>query len=117
MVLLWKRIGSPITITDYKDKDVVLYGKDLYYFVINNLIDMDDIETVNKLKKNLKPEIILDFNKNPYGEMKIKINYRERLSQKRLSLEKNKDNNNIIFIYMDNLSRLHFYRQYKKKNF
>lgn len=74
---------------------------------------MDDIETVKKLKKNLKPEIILDFDKNPYGEMKIKINY-ERLSQKRLSLEKNKDNNNIIFIYMDNLSRLHFYRQYKK---
>ena len=101
MVLLWKRIGFPITIADYKDKDVVLYGKDLYYFVIKNLIDMDDIETVKKLKKNLKPEIILDFDKNPYGEMKIKINY-ERLSQKRLSLEKNKDNNNIIFIYMDN---------------
>ena len=35
---------------------------------------MDDIETVKKLKKNLKPEIILDFDKNPYGEMKIKIN-------------------------------------------
>ena len=36
------------------------------------------------------------------------------MSLKRKQLEKNKSSNNIIFIFLDNLSRVHFYRQYKR---
>ena len=75
---------------------------------------MDDKLSVMKLEEREKPEVILDYNNNSYGEIKININYNKLLSKNRLSLENCKENNNIIFIYMDNLSRVHFYRQYKK---
>ena len=31
-----------------------------------------------------------------------------------MELGKNKESNNILFIFLDNLSRVHFYRQFKK---
>ena len=44
----------------------------------------------------------------------ININYNEKLAKTRLELSKNNNSNNIIFLFMDNLSRAHFYRQFKK---
>ena len=111
---LVKKIGFPITIGKEEEISSALYGKDLFNYVMNHLIDMDDNITINKLEEREKPEVILDYTKNLYGEIKIKINYNELLSKKRLSLEKDKEKNNIIFLYMDNLSRVHFYRQYQK---
>jgi hypothetical protein len=70
---------------------------------------------LNKSKIKKVPEVIVDFRKNPFGELKIKINYNKNLSIKRKLLSDNNNNtNNILFIYLDNLSRINFYRQYKK---
>ena len=109
-----KRVGFPITIGKDKEIKSALYGKDLFAFVLNHLLDMNDNLSVSELEEYKKPEVILDYSKNPYGELIININYNHSLSNERLSLEKDKEKNNIIFIYMDNLSRVHFYRQYKK---
>ena len=75
---------------------------------------MDNWEKLNKSNNEEMPEIIIDYTKNPYGELKIKINYNEELSKNRQLKEKNNETNNIIFLFFDNLSRVHFYRQYKK---
>ena len=113
------RIGFPITIGDKDEIEgkPLMYAESLLKFVKNNLIDIDSIEESNNSTKNNKiPEVIVDFSKNPYGELKIKINKNENLSKKR-KLQSSKNNihsNNILFIFFDNLSRIKFYRQYPK---
>jgi len=73
---------------------------------------MDDKEQLNKLDEDQKPEVIANFSNNLYGKLVININYKDKLSKERKLLE-NEDSNNVLF-FMDNLSRVHFYRQYKK---
>ena len=92
-----------------------MYSKTLLKFVKDNLMDMDK-NYLNKTNIKKIPEVIVDFRKNPFGELKIKINYDKNLSIKRklISNKNNNTNNNILFIYLDNLSRINFYRQYKK---
>lgn len=109
-----KKIGYPITTYKKDEAKYALYNIDLYNYVINNLLDMDDINSLNKLTSNDKPEIILDYSKDIYGELKINVHFKESLSIHRKLLEKNKESNNIIFLFFDNLSRVHFYRQYKQ---
>ena len=110
-----KRIGYPITIG--KDPEIVgkpaMYSDTLLEFVKNNLINMDDKQQLNKLEEYQKPEVIVDFTEDPYGKIKININYRENLAKERKLKQKN-ETKNIIFILLDNLSRNHFYRQYRK---
>ena len=110
-----KRIGYPITLG--KDPEIVgkqaLYSDTLLEFVRNNLIDMDDQEQLSKLEDYQKPEVILDFTEDPFGQMKININHKDQLAKER-KLKERKDAKNILFIFMDNLSRNHFYRQYPK---
>jgi hypothetical protein len=110
-----KKIGYPITIGNKEEinGEPILYSETLYEFVKNNLIDMDDKEQIGKLDENKKPEIIVDFNNSYYGKIEININYKEKLSNERKLLEK-VNSNNVLFLFMDNLSRVHFYRQYKK---
>ena len=111
-----KKIGYPITIG--KEDEIkgrpAMYAKFLLEFVKNNLINLDDEKQNYLLEENKKPEIYVDFSNNPFGELKIKINYSNKLSEKRLLLGKNIDSNNILFIFIDNVSRVHFYRQFKK---
>ena len=61
-----------------------------------------------------KPEIIVDFNEDPYGKILININHNKSLSEQRSKLSLNNSSNNILFIFIDNISRNHFYRQFKK---
>ena len=75
---------------------------------------MDEKESLNESSKTQNVEVYVDYTNNLYGELKIKVNYNKFLSLKRKSLETNKNSKNIIFIFLDNLSRVHFYRQYKK---
>ena len=92
------RIGYPITIGD-KDEikgKPAKYSKILFDYVMNNLIDMNDNNLLKNLEKNKKPEIIVDFSKNPYGELDINVNYNKKLSIKRKSLETNLNSNNIL---------------------
>lgn len=109
-----KRIGYPITINEKDEEITSLYGKKLVRYVTNHLIDMDDRKTLEKLNERKMPEIILDYNNNSFGELKININFKKKLSKKRKKLEKNDNSKNILFIFFDNLSRVHFYGQYKK---
>ena len=104
-----KRIGYPITINKKEEDITSLYDRKLFRYVKNHLIDMDKVNN-----RRIRPEIILDYSNNSFGELKIKINYNEKLSKKRKLLEKNVDSKNILFIFFDNLSRVHFYRQYKE---
>jgi hypothetical protein len=83
-------------------------------YVLNNLINLDDKNMLNNLKKGKQPEIFIDFTENPYGELKQKINFNEKLSEERLKSGEKIYSNNILFLFFDNLSRQHFYRQYKK---
>ena len=112
-----KKLGYPITIgniDEIKGKPA-LYSDTLMNFVLKNMINLDDKNSLNKLPKNKTPEVYIDYTNNPYGELKHKINFNQELSQKRLQLsENNNSSNNILFLYFDNLSRVHFYRQYKK---
>ena len=111
-----KKIGYPITIG--KEDEIkgrpAMYAKFLLEFVKNNLINLDDEKQNYLLEENKKPEIYVDFSNNPFGELKIKINYSNKLSKKRFLLGKNISSNNILFIFIDNVSRVHFYRQFKK---
>jgi len=110
------KIAYPITkinkeeINEYSP----LYGEYLMNYIMKNLINIEDNNTINNLTTNKLPEIIVDFSQNPYGELKQKINYNQNLSKTRAKKSKQSQSNNILFIYFDNLSRVQFYRQYKK---
>ena len=111
-----KRIGFPITIgnsDEIKGRNA-MYSDTLLDYVKNNLINMDIKEQLSKLKKNKKPEVFIDYTDDPYGKLKININFNKILSIKRKKIKSNVVSNNILFIFLDNLSRVHFYRQYKK---
>ena len=109
-----KRIGFPITIGDIpeiKGKSA-MYSDTLLNFVSNNLINIDD-KNLTKFSTK-QPEIVVDFNENSYGKLLKKINFNDSLSKERSKLVFNNDTTNILFIFLDNLSRVHFYRQFKK---
>lgn len=85
-------------------------------FVKENLVDMDNIHLVNKIYKNYKPEYIVDYTKNPFGEIIINLNYNKTLSKERKTLEKNSCpySKNIIILYIDSVSRANSIRQLQK---
>ena len=88
-----KRIGYPITIgnSDEIKGEPAMYSNTLLTYVKNNLINMDDKENLNKLEKNKIPEIFIDYYDDPFGKMKINVNFDKILSIKRKKI-------NILFI-------------------
>ena len=82
-----KRIGFPLTnkdpnyFKDYPQQFLVGRGE-FFHYVMDNLIDMDNKEQINKLKGHI-PEIIIDYTKNPYGEMNVNLNFNKTLSENR----------------------------------
>jgi hypothetical protein len=74
---------------------------------------MDDKEQLDKLEEDQKPEVIVNFGNSSNGKIELNINFKEKLSNEPKLLEK-KESTNVLFLFMDNLSRVHFYRQYKK---
>ena len=85
-------------------------------FIKENLIDMDNTDLVNKIYKENKPEYIVDYTKNPFGEIKINVNYNKTLSKERKKLEKYSSpySENIIILFIDSVSRAYSIRQLKK---
>ena len=66
------------------------------------------------LPQNLdKPEYIVDFSKDPLGELIINLNYNESLSKERKNLEKNSApySQNILILYIDSISRANSIRK------
>lgn len=112
-----KRIGFPIT--THKENYSLMKqksSKKLYKEIMNNLVDMDDIKQLEQLGPKERPEIVLDYTKYEFGEIHINISYDQDLSMERKKLEKNSNPlyDNIIFIFLDGISRRHFTRAYKK---
>ena len=81
-------------------------------YTFNNLLDMDKPLPLGFKK----PEIIVDFSKDPYGELLINLNYDEELSKERKKLENNTIpySDNIIVLYIDSISRGNTLRKLKK---
>jgi hypothetical protein len=79
-----------------------------HYRVLGKLVDASKSEN--------KPEVCVKFNKDGKGEVEIKINKNEKLLKERR--EKKKANpvkfENIVILYLDGLSRRHFYRSLPK---
>ena len=113
-----KRIGFPLTniepICCEKSLGLKDYSRFINY-VKYNLIDIDNKKMNNKLKKNI-PEIVVDFSRNPLGEMIIKLNYNDNLRKARKKLEINSVpySNNILILFLDSVSRVNSINQLKK---
>ena len=106
------KIGYPITTT----KDFWLKTqKNIEHFserVLSRIIDMDKI-----IDNISKPEVYIDFSdkNNPYGKIKINLIKNNSLIKEREKISKNTKTifDNILFIYLDSLSRQHFKRKMK----
>jgi len=85
-------------------------------FFKNNIVDVDNKILFKKIFKDYKPEIIVDYNKKPIGELKIKVRFNKTLSEERKILEKNTNpySENIIIIFIDSVSRVYSIRSLKK---
>ena len=111
------QIGYPLT-----NKDPICY---LDFFELNNLIseyffknlvDMNNTEILEKHYKDKKPEVYVDFNNNEQGKLVINLQFNKTLSEERKLLE-NKENpysNNILYLYIDSVSRVNSLRSLKK---
>ena len=115
------RYGYPLTnkdpfyFNDFRQQYWITKGS-FFHKLINNLIDMDNEDLLKTKFKDEIPEIIVDFSKNPYGEMKINLNFNSTLSQIRKKEESkvNPYSDNILIIYIDSVSRANCLRQLKK---
>ena len=114
-----KRIGFPLVnknpelfVNFFELKNLLLK------YIKQNLVDMDNKLLVEKIYKENKPEIIVDYTKNPYGEIIIDLKFNKTLSEERKKLENNAKikpyAKNIILLYIDSVSRAYSIRQLKK---
>ena len=107
------KFGYPLTNKDPMCLSVPTRNSNINLYVSQNLLDMDNKANLNKTKL---PEIVVDFSKNPYGEIIINVNYNETVSKERKELEKNSNplENNIMLLFFDSVSRRNGLRQFKK---
>ena len=107
------KFGYPLTNKDPMCLSVPTRNSNINLYVRQNLLDMDNKANLNKTKL---PEIVVDFSKNPYGEIIINVNYNETISKERKELEKNSNSleNNIMLLFFDSVSRRNGLRQFKK---
>jgi hypothetical protein len=114
-----KRIGFPL-VNKYPELFVNFFElkNPLLKYIKQNLVDMDNKKLVEKIYKENKPELIVDYTKNPYGEIIIDLKFNKTLSEERKKLENNAKikpyAKNIILLYIDSVSRAYSIRQLKK---
>ena len=112
-----KHIGYPLlnkypkNLLDSKNLE-----KKLTKFFLNNLVDMDNKEILNKYYKEKMPEVEIDFSNIKESKLVINLHFNETLSKERKLLEKNVEpySDNILILYLDSLSRVNALRQLKK---
>ena len=105
------KFGFPLTNNDEGMKDGI-DDNILKRYTRHNLIDMD-----NPIPPELpKPEYIVDFSRDPLGELIINLNYNLSLSDERKKLESNSNpySANIIILFIDSVSRQNGIRKLKK---
>ena len=105
------KFGFPLTNNEEGQKDgyidTVLKG-----YTFKNLMDMDkDIPSYLPT-----PEYIVDFSKDPLGELTINLNFNKSLSKERKKIENNTNpySENILILYIDSISRTTSIRKLKK---
>ena len=108
------RFGFPITTDNFKFS--LRTQNNIKHFnerVSRNIIDMDKFD---KLRSVPKPEVILDFSEDKNGVININIEKNDILAEERknLGLKSKSKFDNILFIFIDSLSREHFKRKLKK---
>ena len=106
-----KKFGFPLTNTGLFGYNDDLDDKSLKNCVLDNLFDVE-----NNFNNFTEPEIIVDFSKDPLGELLIDVKYNDSLSKERKKLE-NKNSpysNNILIIFLDSVSRVNSLRQLNK---
>jgi len=112
-----KRIGYPLL-----NKDPMCYldfpdfRNILTNYFLNNLVDMDNKEILNKFFKDKMPEVEVDFSNIKKPKLIINLHFNETLSEDRKKLEKNSDpySKNILILYIDSVSRVNALRHLKK---
>ena len=84
--------------------------------IISNILDYDNKDNLKYLNENNKSEIILEFSNNfKDAKISIDVNFKSNLSKiRKLKENKNSKNDNVLFIFLDTLSRAHFQRTMKK---
>ena len=105
------KFGFPLTNNEEGKKDEK-GDKLLTEYTKLNLQDMDKVIP----REFSQPEYIVDFTKDPLGELIINLNYNANLSQERKKLEKNSNpySDNILILYIDSVSRVNAIRKLKK---
>jgi hypothetical protein len=111
------RLGYPITTNfTYIPES---YHMPFFYNLMTNFIDLDNPNNNNKTKPyyQQKPEVVLDFDRETkLGTVHININKNEKMVKQRETLRKENPTKieNILYIYVDSISRQHFLRKMKK---
>jgi hypothetical protein len=97
----------------------VFQFKNIYDFnqkIISNILDYNNQDNLKYLDENNKSEIILEFSNNfKDAKISIDVNFKSNLSK----IRKKKENSqsiydNVLFIFLDSLSRAHFQRTMNK---
>ena len=98
-----KKFGFPYTNKGYFGYNDELDYKTLRKIIADSLFDVD-----NNFNNFSDPEIIVDFSKDPSGELIIDLKYNDTLSKERKKLENltNPYSNNILLLFFDSVSRV-----------
>ena len=105
-----KKFGFPLTNEGLVGCLDGLDTKILKKYVLDNLFDVE-----NNFNNFSQSEIIVDFSKDPYGELLIDVKYNDSLSKERKKLENdNPYSNNILILFLDSVSRAGSMRQLNK---
>jgi len=106
-----KKFGFPLTNEGLFGSIDGLDDKILKGFVLDALFDVE-----NNFNNFTDPEIIVDFSKDPSGELLIDVKYNDSLSKERKKLESanNPYSNNILIMFLDSVSRVNSLKQLNK---
>ena len=106
-----KKFGFPYTNKGFFGSNDLLDYKVLKQHVVDNLFDVD-----NNFNNFSNPEIIVDFSKDPTGELIIDLKYNDSLSKERKKLENLNIpySNNILVLFFDSVSRVASLKQLNK---
>ena len=113
-------LAYPITI--HFDWNTESLFKEFYNYVMEKMINLDTFNTAqNKNENILEPEVYIKFDKvTQLGHIEMNIKRNETLVKERQKIFKNLEKDklprykNILFIFIDSLSRAHFIRKMKK---
>ena len=98
-----KKFGFPLTNKGLIGCSDGLDDKIIKKYVLDNLFDIE-----NNFNNFTEPEVIVDFSKDPSGEVLLDVKYNDSLSKERKKLENlnNPYSNNILILFIDSVSRV-----------